>query len=135
MYIFIRNKAIKGGQRSARHVCTGAIGPSAGESSYSASKHSTPSTPDSVQPAGEYLSVQEVALRLNVSEQTVRSEISSGRLPALKVGRVYRIAKTSIDSLAVTRTQVAPARRRRSTKRAAQGKFSARARKATGYER
>lgn len=43
-----------------------------------------------------YLTIQEVKDLLNVSERTVRRWISSGELPALKMGRSVRIRQEDI---------------------------------------
>jgi excisionase family DNA binding protein len=47
----------------------------------------------------EYLTVTEVAVRLRVSEQTVRRWIGDGVLGAVRVGRVLRIPVTALDRL------------------------------------
>ena len=39
----------------------------------------------------EYLTVNEVAARLRVSDLTVRRWIWAGKLPAIRVGRILRI--------------------------------------------
>ncbi|MGH9208314.1 MAG: helix-turn-helix domain-containing protein [Acidimicrobiales bacterium] len=46
-----------------------------------------------------YLTVQEVAARLRVSDLTVRRWIWAGKLPAMRVGRVLRIQQADVDSL------------------------------------
>jgi len=46
------------------------------------------------------LSVREVAEYLGVSEKLVRAEIERGRLPAYRVGRVYRVRESALDALA-----------------------------------
>jgi excisionase family DNA binding protein len=48
-----------------------------------------------------YLTVPEVAELLAVDQKTVRRLIERAELPALKVGRIYRIAPSAIDALAV----------------------------------
>lgn len=40
-----------------------------------------------------YLDVKQVAERLGVSQKTVRREVRSGRLPAIRIGRLIRIAE------------------------------------------
>lgn len=47
--------------------------------------------------AGTYLTVQETADLLGCDHKTVRREIESGRLPALRVGRVFRINRAELD--------------------------------------
>lgn len=42
----------------------------------------------------EFLTVQEIAKELRVSWKTVTRWIQSGDLPAIKVGRTYRILKS-----------------------------------------
>lgn len=39
----------------------------------------------------QHIPVAELAAKLSVSEDTVRRMIASGRIPAMKVGRQYRI--------------------------------------------
>jgi excisionase family DNA binding protein len=45
-----------------------------------------------------WYSVQELADELNVSRQTIRNWISSGKLKAQKVGRIIRIEDTNFQS-------------------------------------
>lgn len=45
----------------------------------------------------ELLTVQETARLLKVSTITIRRYIASGRLPAVKVGRVVRVRREAID--------------------------------------
>ena len=47
----------------------------------------------------EYLTVKEVAERLSCSEVMVRSWIKTGTLPAIKVGKQWRITISDYDSL------------------------------------
>jgi excisionase family DNA binding protein len=47
-----------------------------------------------------YLTVQEVAARLRVSDLTVRRWIWAGKPPAMRVGRVLRIEQSDVDRLA-----------------------------------
>lgn len=44
----------------------------------------------------DYLSPQEMAEHLGVHEETIRREIKRGRMPHVKVGRVYRIPREAI---------------------------------------
>lgn len=46
----------------------------------------------------EYMSVAEVADKLNVSPMTIYREIHVGRLPTVRVGRMYRIPRSSFTS-------------------------------------
>lgn len=46
----------------------------------------------------EWYTVQEVAARLRVAVQTVRNLIGRGDLPAIRVGRVYRIAAEDLEA-------------------------------------
>jgi excisionase family DNA binding protein len=48
--------------------------------------------------------VTEVAEALRVSENTVRQMIKRGELPAVKVGKSYRIKQSDIDALLQTYT-------------------------------
>jgi excisionase family DNA binding protein len=50
------------------------------------------------EPGERYLSVAEVAKRLDVSEKTVRRKITSGELPAHRVGKLIRIGERSLLS-------------------------------------
>ena len=45
----------------------------------------------------EVLSVEEVALRLKVSDVTVRRMLNDGRLPGIRVGRQWRVASTTVS--------------------------------------
>jgi excisionase family DNA binding protein len=47
-------------------------------------------------PGEQFLSVAEVALRLDVSQKTVRRKISSGELRAQRVGRLVRVGERSL---------------------------------------
>jgi excisionase family DNA binding protein len=44
-------------------------------------------------------SVEQVADRLGLHVRTVRGYIRTGRLPAVRIGRQYRIARTDLDAL------------------------------------
>lgn len=44
-----------------------------------------------------YLSVAEAAALLGVNHKTIRREIESGRLPAVRVGRLIRINAETLD--------------------------------------
>ncbi|HEX3332582.1 MAG TPA: helix-turn-helix domain-containing protein [Gaiellales bacterium] len=45
-----------------------------------------------------YLSVAEAAELLGVNHKTIRREIESGRLPAVRVGRLIRINAATLDA-------------------------------------
>lgn len=47
----------------------------------------------------EYLTIKEVSERLSISEQTVRIWIKDGKLPAVKVGRRYRVTIADCDTI------------------------------------
>lgn len=47
----------------------------------------------------EYLTTAEVAAELRVNPETVRRWVRDGALPALPVGRGYRIARADFDAL------------------------------------
>jgi excisionase family DNA binding protein len=53
----------------------------------------------------EFLSVKEAAQLLNVSEKVVRADITRGRLPAYRVGRLVRIRRSDLELLAITPTR------------------------------
>src|SRR5437016_6208129 len=50
-----------------------------------------------------YLTVHEVAMRLRVSDLTVRRWIWSGRLPAERFGRLVRVREADVGALATDR--------------------------------
>lgn len=45
------------------------------------------------------LTVDELAARWRLDRKTVYTEIAAGRIPALRVGRVYRIPLVAVASL------------------------------------
>ncbi|MEU6075006.1 helix-turn-helix domain-containing protein [Micromonospora sp. NPDC047074] len=47
----------------------------------------------------EMFSVEQVAERLGLHVRTVRGYIRSGRLPAVRIGKQYRIARADLDAL------------------------------------
>jgi len=46
-----------------------------------------------------HISIREAAARLSVDARTLRREVERGRLPALRVGRVVRVAIADLDRL------------------------------------
>ena len=56
----------------------------------------------------EFLTVGDVAERLRVHPQTVRSWIAGGELRAIKIGRTVRIRRSDLEE-ALERASVAPA--------------------------
>jgi excisionase family DNA binding protein len=54
------------------------------------------SLPDRGKSASTFLTVGEVARNLRVSNMTVYRLVKSGQLPAVRVGRSYRIADTDV---------------------------------------
>lgn len=46
---------------------------------------------------GEWLTADEAAHLLKVSEQTMRTWMRSGQIPAAKIGRVWRVSAASIE--------------------------------------
>jgi excisionase family DNA binding protein len=46
----------------------------------------------------EYLTVEEMAKELKVSEETVRRLIRSGKLKGIKIGKVLRVNKETYDN-------------------------------------
>jgi excisionase family DNA binding protein len=55
------------------------------------------------------LSVEQVAERLGLHVRTVRGYIRSGRLPAVRIGKQYRIARPDLDALTGRPTTTPPA--------------------------
>ena len=51
------------------------------------------------QPACEALRIREAAAQVGVDEHTIRRMIDAGRLPAARMGRVYRIRQADLDAL------------------------------------
>ena len=45
----------------------------------------------------EFLTVTEVAARLRLNDQTIRNWIDRGKLPAFRIGRRVRIARSDFD--------------------------------------
>jgi excisionase family DNA binding protein len=54
------------------------------------------SLPDRGEPTSTFLTVGEVARSLRVSNMTVYRLVNSGQLPAVRVGRSYRIADSDV---------------------------------------
>lgn len=52
----------------------------------------------------EYLTVQAVALLLLVNADTVKRFIHRGILPAVKIGKSYRIKREAVENLLITGT-------------------------------
>jgi len=52
--------------------------------------------------SSRYLTVAEVAATLRVSNMTVYRLISAGRLPAVRVGRSYRLRQDDLDRYLAT---------------------------------
>jgi excisionase family DNA binding protein len=52
-------------------------------------------------PAPQLLTVPEVAAEFQVTAQTIRNWIDQGILPAVRVGRGYRIRRADVDELMV----------------------------------
>jgi excisionase family DNA binding protein len=48
--------------------------------------------------ANEYLKLQEIADKYRVNQMTVRRWIKAGHLPAMKVGKQYRIKQSDVDA-------------------------------------
>ena len=48
--------------------------------------------------ANEYLKLQEIADKYRVNQMTVRRWIKAGHLPAMKVGKQYRIQQSDVDA-------------------------------------
>ena len=58
-----------------------------------------------------FLTAPEVAARLHVTAQTVRNWIDQGALPAIRVGRAFRVNPRDVDDL-LARTNAAGVGRR-----------------------
>ncbi len=52
---------------------------------------------DSRRPAGQFVTVAEVAAQLRVSNMTVYRLVQAGQLPAVRVGRSYRLREEDVD--------------------------------------
>lgn len=65
--------------------------------------------------AGSFLTLDEVATRLGVHVKTVRRQVREGRLPAVRVGRQYRVAAGELERVTSHASPVAaePVRRER----------------------
>jgi excisionase family DNA binding protein len=58
-----------------------------------------------------FLTAPEVAAKLQVTAQTIRNWIDQGTLPAIRVGRAFRVSPRDVDDL-LARTNAAGAGRR-----------------------
>ncbi|SDM08773.1 helix-turn-helix domain-containing protein [Aliiruegeria lutimaris] len=56
-----------------------------------------------VSPNAKYLTVKEVAALFRICPKTVRRWIAGGELPATRLGRDWRIARTDLKALAAAR--------------------------------
>ncbi|MQB00340.1 MAG: helix-turn-helix domain-containing protein [Actinobacteria bacterium] len=54
-------------------------------------------SPSSDAPLGRFMTVAEVARRLRVSNMTIYRLVNSGQLPAVRVGRGYRIRTDDVN--------------------------------------
>jgi excisionase family DNA binding protein len=63
--------------------------------------------PHEQRPATSFLTIREVAERLNVSQRTVRRWIDRGHLHVVKLGRTVRIDEESLNGLILTNSRVA----------------------------
>jgi excisionase family DNA binding protein len=48
------------------------------------------------EPMEEFLTVEEAAVVLKVSPQTVRNELAARRLPGKKIGKEWRLSRTAL---------------------------------------
>jgi excisionase family DNA binding protein len=46
---------------------------------------------------GDFLTVQEVAARLNVSKMTVYRLVHSGEIPAVRLGHSFRVSEPAVE--------------------------------------
>lgn len=60
----------------------------------------------------EYLKTKEIASLLRVKLITVRRWIGSGKLPAILLGREFRIVKSDFDKFLAERQVIAPRRKK-----------------------
>lgn len=51
----------------------------------------------------EYLSLEEVSEQLGVTYQLIYKMVRSGELPAIKLGKLYRVSQTDLDEFLHTR--------------------------------
>jgi excisionase family DNA binding protein len=58
-----------------------------------------PHKDDILEDPREFLSIQQVAALLGVTEWTVKNWVSDGHLPSAKIGGTRRIRRSDIDSL------------------------------------
>ncbi len=56
----------------------------------------------------DFLTVDEVATYLRIAPVTVREMIKKGRLPAVRIGKVYRVRRSDFERLANTLVEVKP---------------------------
>jgi excisionase family DNA binding protein len=98
--------------RDALETCQTQAGPPADPlAQHEASAENTADQALQLAKSGErFLSVAEVAVRLDVSEKTVRRKIHSGDLPAHHVGKLLRVSERELAA-SVARTRVAKGRR------------------------
>ena len=52
------------------------------------------------------LSTKQVARELNIAENTVRQLIATGRLPAVRIGKVFRVQAESVQEYLAERVVV-----------------------------
>ncbi|MGI8888031.1 MAG: helix-turn-helix domain-containing protein [Nocardioidaceae bacterium] len=57
----------------------------------------TSTSSESVRPEINFLTVAEVAATMRVSKMTVYRLVHSGELPAVRVGRSFRVAQEAVD--------------------------------------
>ena len=58
--------------------------------------HSDPSPSNDEQPAGEILDVDEAAVLLRISKDTVYAEVARNRIPHRKLGKLIRFSRTAL---------------------------------------
>jgi excisionase family DNA binding protein len=77
---------------------------------------------------GQVLTVDQVAAYLQLNRLTVYRYIRDGRIPAAKIGKLYRVLKADVDRFLEAQKTAGPAARRRSARPSKTGAPAARQR-------
>ena len=65
--------------------------------------------PSDTHASSDLLSIDRVAGELGLHVRTVRRYVREGRLPAVRIGKQYRVARQAVDALTGRTPEVAPA--------------------------